>query len=190
MLRWLVRTLKHYRWRLASGVRERRWRNGLRARGCKVHPSLTFTGRDLRENVAIGDGVIVGPNVTVWMSEDEAVTPALTVGERTGITGDTIISVHHPVTIGRAVLIGPHTYITSANHRADRRDIPIVDQGYVGEPLVIEDDVWIGTHAVLLPGTQLRRGCIIAAGAVVNCDVPAYEVWGGVPARFLKQRDG
>lgn len=186
----LKKALRHYRWRLTRALFERRWRNGLRARGCVVHPSLTFAGRERRDQVRIGDGVTIGPDVSVWMSDDDALGPALAVGPRTGLTGNTSIAVHHPVTIGREVLIGPHTYITTANHRADRRDIPIVDQGYLGAPVVIEDDVWIGAHVVVLPGAILRRGCIIAAGAVVNCEVPSYEVWGGVPARLIRARPG
>ena len=52
--------------------------------------------------------------------------------------------------------------------------------------VTIEDDVWIGTGAVILPGVTLHRGAVIGAGAVVTKDVDAYTVVGGVPAKFIK----
>ena len=54
--------------------------------------------------------------------------------------------------------------------------------------VVVEDDVWIGSRAVLLDGTHIEKGAIIAAGSVVRDRVPAYTIWGGVPARYLKDR--
>jgi acetyltransferase-like isoleucine patch superfamily enzyme len=62
-------------------------------------------------------------------------------------------------------------------------------QGFVGAPIVLEADVWLGTHVVVLPGVTIGRGAIVAAGSVVNRDVPAHEIWGGAPARFLKRRE-
>ncbi|WP_309025292.1 DapH/DapD/GlmU-related protein [Pelagicoccus sp. SDUM812002] len=58
----------------------------------------------------------------------------------------------------------------------------IVDKG---SPIVVEDDVWIGAGAILLPGVRIGRGAIVAAGAVVTKDVPAFARVGGVPATPL-----
>ena len=65
--------------------------------------------------------------------------------------------------------------------------VPIYYQGYIGDPICIEDEVWIGTHVIVLPGVTIGKGAIIAAGSVVNKNVPAYEIWGGSPARFLQK---
>jgi acetyltransferase-like isoleucine patch superfamily enzyme len=54
--------------------------------------------------------------------------------------------------------------------------------------VIIEDDVWVGTRAVILHGVRVRRGAIVAAGAVVTKSVPPYAIVGGVPARVLKFR--
>jgi acetyltransferase-like isoleucine patch superfamily enzyme len=56
------------------------------------------------------------------------------------------------------------------------------------EPIWIEDDVWIGTRAIVLKGVRLGRGSVVAAGAVVTHDVPAYSVVAGVPARVVSER--
>ena len=92
------------------------------------------------------------------------------------------------VTIGSNVAIGPMAVVQGANHRFDSLDIPIVDQGHVESFVVIEDNVWIGAHAVILPGVRIASGAVVAAGAVVNRDVPANAVVGGVPAKVLKYR--
>jgi acetyltransferase-like isoleucine patch superfamily enzyme len=54
--------------------------------------------------------------------------------------------------------------------------------------IVVEDDIWIGARAVVLDGAKIRRGAVVAAGAVVTRDVPPYAVVGGVPATVIKFR--
>lgn len=55
-------------------------------------------------------------------------------------------------------------------------------------PIIIEDDVWIGLRALILSGVRVGKGAIVAAGAVVTKDVPAFAIVGGNPARFIKWR--
>lgn len=54
--------------------------------------------------------------------------------------------------------------------------------------IFIEDDVWIGENAIILSGVTVHQGAIVAAGAVVNKDVPPYAIVGGVPAKVIKYR--
>jgi acetyltransferase-like isoleucine patch superfamily enzyme len=58
----------------------------------------------------------------------------------------------------------------------------------VAKPIVIEDDVWIGTHSVIMPGVTIRKGAVVGAGAVVTKDVDAFSIVIGVPANALKLR--
>lgn len=53
---------------------------------------------------------------------------------------------------------------------------------------IVADDVWIGTNAIILAGVKIGHGAIIAAGSVVNKDIPECEIWGGVPAKKIKDR--
>lgn len=56
------------------------------------------------------------------------------------------------------------------------------------EPTIVEDDVWIGNNATVLAGVKISKGAIVAAGALVTKDIPACEIWGGVPAKKIKDR--
>jgi len=86
-------------------------------------------------------------------------------------------------------MMGPDVMIYTQNHRFDRIDIPMIEQGNTEpKPVVIEDDVWIAARSIILPGVTIGKGAVIAAGAVVTKDVPPYTVVGGVPARKIKLR--
>ncbi|MCB9159898.1 MAG: CatB-related O-acetyltransferase [Caldilineaceae bacterium] len=86
-------------------------------------------------------------------------------------------------------MMAPDVTIVGENHRFDRLDLPMRLQGYQRFPPVrIEDDVWIGARAIILPGVTIGQGAIIGAGAVVTKDVPAYAVCAGNPARVLRLR--
>ena len=94
-----------------------------------------------------------------------------------------------PVKIGRNVMMGPEVIILTSNHRFDRLDVPMIDQGNSSpEPVVIGDDVWIGTRVVILPGVTVGRGSILGAGAIVTRDVPEYAIAAGNPAKVIRYR--
>ena len=70
----------------------------------------------------------------------------------------------------------------------DDLEIPIWWQGLDEQGIVVEDDVWIGTHVVICDGVTVGAHSVLAAGSVVTKDVPPYSVVGGVPARVLYDR--
>jgi maltose O-acetyltransferase len=94
-----------------------------------------------------------------------------------------------PLILGDNVMMAPGVIILTINHRFDDLQVPMIDQGFLPtREVVVEDDVWIGTNAIILPGCRLGRGSIIAAGAVVTKDVPPLAIVGGNPARVIRTR--
>lgn len=182
--------------RLVGAIRARNkrrrfesWLHQQNAAGCFVDQRIDFIGRpDGYNYVRIHPGAGLERDITIWISPDAGSQPELILGEKVFIGRDTYLGVYKPIHIGRRVLVGAYCYLISANHNIERRDIPIVEQGFTGAPIVIEDDAWLGTHVVVLPGVTIGRGAVIGASSVVTCDIPAWEIWGGVPARFIKQR--
>lgn len=85
--------------------------------------------------------------------------------------------------------MGPEVYIYTQNHHFDRTDISMDQQGFAEEkPVIIEDDVWIGSRVTILPGVRIGTGSIIGASAVVSKDIPPYSTAVGNPAQVVKSR--
>lgn len=110
------------------------------------------------------------------------------IGKRCSINPFTIIYGHGDTTIGDNVLIAGHCMIIPNNHIFNSTDIPISKQGNTSYGIFIEDDVWIGHGCSILDGVIIGKGAIVAAGSVVNRDIPPYTIYGGVPAKFIKNR--
>lgn len=128
-----------------------------------------------------GEGVVFFPGVVIHYPENVELDSDVHMGRGVFISGQGGVSV------GKWVLIGPHTVIHSANHVYDNPSIPIQKQGHEPRAITIEDDVWIGANVTVLPGIRIGRGSVVAAGSVVTSDVDPYLVVGGVPARLIKQ---
>lgn len=112
----------------------------------------------------------------------------ITIGDYSGIGVDCRIGGN--VTIGDHVMMGPECVFLPHNHKFDRLDIPMCEQGFSeSKPIHIGNDVWIGTRVIIMPGVTVGNHSIIGAGAVVTKDVPEYAIVGGVPARVLKMRN-
>jgi acetyltransferase-like isoleucine patch superfamily enzyme len=78
--------------------------------------------------------------------------------------------------------------IVASNHSYERTDVPISAQKWIKSKVVIEDDVWIGAGATILPGAHISKGAIVAANSVVNGFVEPYTIVAGTPAKFIKSR--
>lgn len=105
----------------------------------------------------------------------------LIIGDNCRINGVNI-SVHSKVVIGNNCRIGPHTIIMDSDHH----DVSNRLIRGKSKPIIIEDDVWVATRAMILKGVTLGKGSVVASGAVVTKDVPAYSVAAGVPAKIIR----
>jgi len=92
-----------------------------------------------------------------------------------------------PVTIGNHVNLAQGITVTALNHNFEDSNKRIDEQGVSTNPVTIEDDIWIGANAVILPGVTIGHHSVVAAGAVVTKDVPPHSLVAGVPAKIIKQ---
>ncbi len=93
------------------------------------------------------------------------------------------------IIIGNNVLIGPYAIFNSGSHLYSSKSRLIDEQGHKYGPITVEDDVWVGAHACILPGVTLAKGSVVAAGAVVTKSVTPYTVVAGVPAKVIGVRN-
>ncbi|WP_233095516.1 acyltransferase [Shewanella putrefaciens] len=121
------------------------------------------------DKVSIGNNVVIRPHTMIFASPDKSV-----------------YSLH--VCIGDNVLIGSGVHIYVSNHKFDELDKLIIEQGHSPvNPVIIEDDVWIGANAIILPGVTIGQHSVIAAGSIVTKSVPRFTMVAGVPAKVLKK---
>lgn len=107
------------------------------------------------------------------------------VGDHVFLNGSCTILDCNEVRIGHHVMLGPQVQIYTAAHalQAEARN-----QGWeVAKPVVIEDNVWLGGGAILLPGVSVGLNAVVGAGAVVSRSVPANTVVAGNPARVIRE---
>lgn len=107
----------------------------------------------------------------------------LSIGAETVINPEARLDARRGLTIGRNVSISREVFILTLGHDYNNAQFPLK-----GAPVVIEDDVWIGIRAMVMPGVRLGRGCVIAANATVTRDTEPWGVYAGTPARKIGQR--
>lgn len=134
---------------------------GKHVRFSSLTSSITY------DTLSIGNDVYIGPYAIIMATESQ-------------------------VFIGNKVLFGPRVSIIGGNHRISdvgRFIYDVLDkQPEDDQDVHIHDDVWVGSNATILKGVTVGRGAVIAAGALVQKDVPPYAIVGGIPARVLKYR--
>jgi len=127
-----------------------------------VSPDAVFSNP---ERIEIGDRVRIGSRCHIW------------AGPRDG-----------KIRIGNDVLFGPEVMLTAATYRYNDGS-PVSDQAMREGDIEIGDDVWLATRALVLPGTRIGAGAIVAAGAVVKGDIPAMAIVAGAPAKIVGTRN-
>lgn len=142
--------------------------------GCFVSPLAAIQNERLR----MGDRGYIAAGA--YLSGDIVMGDDTTVNPYTVVRGE--------ISIGDGVRIGAHTSIIAFNHDVSDPEATVISQGITSRGITIGDDVWVGSHVVVLDGVHVGSHSVLAAGAVVTKDVPAGAVVGGNPARVLKWR--
>ena len=138
-------------------------------------------------NTYMGKGCVVDDFVKI---KHVGGTEDIVIGEYCYINSGCVFYSGHGINIGNNVLIGPNCNIVPSNHKFDEKDQIIRLQGHMLSKggVIIEDDVWLGAAVTVLDGAHIRKGCVIAANSVVIGETEEYSVYGGVPAKKIKDR--
>lgn len=179
--------------RIVNLVTPRRRLLGSVGRGVRISHSTEISGGRFIE---VHDGVGVGrrcwllvQNVT---KRTAAMGPAIVLGTGTQVGESCTFSAVNRIAIGRSVLFGARVWVTDHNHEYSDVAKPVLAQGITpGGSVVIEDNCWIGTGAVIVGdrGLTIGKGSVIGANSVVTSDVPAHCVAAGIPARVVRRYD-
>jgi acetyltransferase-like isoleucine patch superfamily enzyme len=137
------------------------------------------------ETFEVGDGVLVGDQAILQGRIDGACT----IGRGTWIGPQSFLDARDLV-LGEYVGWAPGARVLGSQHTALPVDVPIIQTDLVIRPVRVGDWADVGINAVLLPGVTVGKGAVVGAGAVVTHDVPAFAIVAGVPARFMRWRDG
>jgi acetyltransferase-like isoleucine patch superfamily enzyme len=112
------------------------------------------------------------------------------LGDGTNIAQNSLVHSESAVILGKNTLVASYVYfVGGGNHDFSRTDVPVIQQPSLSRGgILIEDNCWFGAGVIVLDGSKIGRDCVIAAGAVVNSDLPAYSIAVGMPARVLRNR--
>jgi acetyltransferase-like isoleucine patch superfamily enzyme len=158
--------------------------------GCNVHTGVYIHWIQGRGKLLLGNNVLIDGKCSFHFAARFSSEPSLSVGDYTGISHACSF------TVGKSISIGSHCKIAenvsifdSPGHPADPAarlaGAPVAADEV--KPVLIEDNVWIGRRAIIMPGVTIGQGSIIAAGAVVMTSVPPNTIVAGNPARQIRK---
>jgi maltose O-acetyltransferase len=129
-------------------------------------------------------GMCIGHESILWAGNIINDPASLVVGKNCIIGPANVFLSRGGIVIGNNVNISGFSYFLSQGHDVTAADLTRT----VFAPIAIDDNAWIATHAIIMPGVRVGCGAVVAAGAVVTHDVPPFTVVAGNPARPIKER--
>lgn len=129
-------------------------------------------------------GAKVGKNAGFSRRVEISYPKGLTMGDNISVGWFALLDARGGIRVGNNVNISSYVKIITGSHDVDDKDFTADFR-----PVEIGDYVWIGTGATILQGVTIGEGAVVAAGAVVTKDIPPYEIWGGVPAKYIRKRN-
>jgi acetyltransferase-like isoleucine patch superfamily enzyme len=144
---------------------------------------VTLEARRGYGRLVIGRWVHIGSGNSIRCHEG-----TLRIGDKCVFGKDNTVNGYLDIEFGAATIVADWVYVCDFDHVFDDVTVPIKDQGIVKSPVRIGPDVWLGTKVTVVRGVTVGQGCVVAANAVVNRDLPPYAVAVGVPARVVRDR--
>ena len=138
-------------------------------------------------NLQIGKFCVIEDKVDFKVAHPFSETNYIQIGDKAFIGRCCEFHTGSKIIIGKDCLIASQNIFVGVGHDY-APEMPINVQPRNFGDIVLEDDVWIGTGCKILQGVVIGKGSIVGAGSVVNKSIPPYEIWAGVPARFIKKR--
>lgn len=128
-------------------------------------------------------GARIGKNTVLCRRVEVLLPKGLRLADRVAVGWFAELDARGGIVVDHDTNISSHVKLITGSHDVD-------DLNFSADfrPIEIGHHCWIGTGAIILQGVKIGDGAVIAAGAVVTKNVPPYEVWGGVPAHFIKRR--
>ena len=160
------------------------WRTGTRSFGHGIHIGSGVGFKHL-ETFEIGAGVFIGSQSFI----QGRIHGRCVIGEKSWIGPQSYFDARDLI-IGDYVGWGPGAKVLGSTHTGLPLDVPIIHTDLEIKRVTIESWADIGVNAVILPGVTIGKGSQVGAGAVVTADVPPFAVVAGVPAKFIKWREG
>ena len=127
-------------------------------------------------------GIKIGKNSSIKLNTYIS-RGKITIGQNTSIGRNSFLDGRGELNIGNNVSISPDVQLITASH-----DINTHDFRYITKPIIIEDFVWIGTRAIILPGVTIKKGSVVSAGSIVTKSIGEFSVVAGIPAKKIGSR--
>ena len=158
-----------------------------------IHPSARVSRlADIEESVRgttinIGEGAVIDSFVKI---KPAGGCGDLSIGRFSYVNSGCVLYTGNGILIADNVLIAANCTFAPTNHAYKSRDKLIREQGFLPSRggIIIEDDVWIGANCVILDGSKIGKGCVIAAHSVVRGKVEPFTVCAGNPLRTIGMR--
>lgn len=138
--------------------------------------------------VAIGNNCILEHGIYFKYDGIWAPGPTIKIGKQVFLGSGCEFNIKKGLNIGDDSLIASGCRFIDHDHGVEMETLMRKQDGPEKE-IIIENDVWLGCNVVVLKGINIGRGAVVAAGAVVTKSIPSYEIWGGVPAKKIGQRN-
>lgn len=159
----------------------------LKLRGLSTHSvfgmSVSFVWP---HKVTIGSNTTLENNIQFKYDGPYSPGKAITIGDHTFIGSCCEFNIKQNITIGNNVLIASGCRFIDHDHQYKKGELIRIQENVMGS-IVVKDNAWIGANSVILKNVIIEEGAVIAAGSVVRTNIPAYEIWGGIPAKFIKK---